>query len=119
MHRAALGDLEEPLFLRFFQRALEHDLPFEPIDATLPGLAFRAVAGVDLVVADGDDDALQGPSLHARVQPQGHGGARPERRGEKLVRRRPSVRASELPRLVRSPLVAGRPALLLPPPSTG
>ena len=57
VHRALVGDLEQPLPLRLVERALEREHALDPVDPAFPRLALGAVGGVHLVVLELDADA--------------------------------------------------------------
>ena len=72
MDGASLGDLDQagPLLTR--QVADELEVPFDPVDPPFPGLALRAVGGVDLRVPKTNRDLLERPALSSRVQRDRH-----------------------------------------------
>ena len=100
MNGAAVGDLGEAGALRVVERAVEGERAAEPVDVALLRFAVGAVLGVEAVVLDVDGDAGERPLLAVGVHPQRHRRARPERRAEEVVGRRPLVRPADLRRLV-------------------
>src|ERR1700730_5687880 len=68
VHRAAIGDLEQPRALLVVERPPEGDLAVDPIDVAVLRLAFGAIRRVDARVLEIDGDGLERPLLAARVQ---------------------------------------------------
>lgn len=65
MHRAAIGDLEQPLPLFVVERAMQGDGAVDLADAAFAGFAVAAVAGVDTLVAERDADPANGSCLRS------------------------------------------------------
>src|ERR671930_1500705 len=80
MHRTPAGNLEEPRSLVVRQRSGELDVPLDPVDHPLAGLAVRAVGGMDLRMSQPDRHALERPALASRVEGDRHRGAGPQAR---------------------------------------
>src|ERR687892_1318124 len=91
MHGALLRDLEQSGPLRLVQRPGEGDFVLDPVEPPFPGLALRAVGGVDLRVLKSNLHAVQGPLLASRVQRDGHGRSRPQRDQQVIIGRWPGV----------------------------
>jgi len=94
MHRAHVGNLEEALALRFFERARELDRALKAVDLALSCLAFGAIRRVNLVVAQPDDDPLERQSLALRIHPQRHRRAGAEGRKQIVIGPRPAIVAA-------------------------
>src|SRR5207302_7741202 len=77
MHRALLGDLECPGTLLLVERPVQGDLALDPVEQTLLGVAFGAVAGVDPGGAPPHRHAPEGPPPPARPPRERPGRAPP------------------------------------------
>src|SRR5712692_937144 len=112
VHRAAVGDLEQPLPLLGAERAGQADLPLDAIEHALLRLALRAVLGVDLRLLQPHRDPLERPLLAPRVHGDRHGGAGPQRGQQQVIGRGARVRPARLHRLIRDETMTARLDLL-------
>src|SRR3974377_2365356 len=67
MHRAFVGDFQKPGALFVAERSAQLNAALDPGEEALFGLAFGAIDGVNLRVAQVDRDLLEWPALAACV----------------------------------------------------
>lgn len=100
MNGAEVRDLEKARSSGFVEIAFEADGAREHVDAPAALAAFRAIAGMDAVVAHVDGDMGEREAFAARIHAQRHDGAGAERGGKQSIGRRPQIAAAEPDRLV-------------------
>ncbi len=100
MHRAFVGDLHQPAALVGIEIAAQGDGAHDAVDHAFLGLAFRAIDGMDLGVAQADSDAFERQRLTLGIETQGHRGAGPERGEQEIIGSRAGVAAAGGDRLV-------------------
>src|SRR5438093_5103468 len=100
VHWAPAGDLEEPRPLLVGQRAGELDVPLDPVEHPLTGLAVFAVGGMDLRVSQPDRHGLERPALASCVERDRHRGAGAQAREQQVVGVGPRVGSAGGGRLV-------------------
>src|SRR5579862_592180 len=76
--RALAGDLEELRSLLLRQRSRKLDVAVDSVAYPLSRLTVGTVCRVDLPMSEPDGHVLERPSLAARVERDGHRGARAE-----------------------------------------
>src|SRR5690349_4609601 len=86
VHRALVGDLEQPAALLLAERPLEHDLAFDLVDLALLGRAIGAVLRVHLAVQQAHPHPLQRHALEVGVHALRDAGARAQRPQQVVVR---------------------------------
>jgi len=84
VHRALVGDLEQPLSLGVGQVAVEFEFAAELVDVSARALAVGAVLRVNLAVADTHGHGLEIEILALGIQPERHTRAARERRREEV-----------------------------------
>ena len=103
MHRASVGDLDQPLPLGVLEIALDHKNSFDYVD-DLPGLfAAAAVRTVIALVCELDVHVVQWPLLVIRVHANRHRGASTERGEQELIGVGAGIVAASVGRLVGEP----------------
>ena len=101
MNWALVRDLQEALSLLIAQIANQHNLPFDLINQSLPGLTDKAILGMDPCVRQSDPDLFQRPLFATGVHLDGDAGACPKCCQEKFVWIWTSITATRLDWLVR------------------
>src|SRR5262249_59145242 len=99
MYGAFVGNLHHLRFLFGIKRPRQFDLTFDAVDHPLFGLAFSAILGIDLHVAEPDGDGFERPALAAGVELEGHRGARAQPPHARTVPCTAPTRSPHLPRL--------------------
>jgi hypothetical protein len=98
---ALVRDLEQPLLLLVVEWTLECDLAMDALDLSVASFAtVFAVLGVDAIVRELDDRALERPTLSLGVHLQSHRSASTERGQEEVVRAWTEIVASEAGRFI-------------------
>src|SRR6266566_2094541 len=100
VHRAPARNLEEPRSLLVRQRSGELDVPLDPVEHPLAGLAVRAVGGMNLRMPQPHRHAFERPALASRVERDRHRGACPQAREQQIVGVGPRVGSAHRGRLV-------------------
>src|SRR5215467_7740885 len=72
VHRALVGDLEQPRALRGVERALQRDAALDAVELPFLGLALRAINRMDFLMRERDRDALERQLLVVGIEPQRH-----------------------------------------------
>lgn len=101
MDRAFVCNLQQlgALFVR--QRAGQMNVAFDSIEQSFPGFALGAIDGVNFRVPQMDCHFLERPCFAASVYRHGHRSTCAQSGEQKIVRRRPRVRAAGGRRFVR------------------
>jgi hypothetical protein len=100
MHRAPVGNLQQPVTLFLVETAAQCDHTLDPIDETFLGLAGLAVGGMDPAVTQSNRDLLQGQHLSVGVQTKRHRRAGAQPGEHQIVGSGAAVETADVDRLV-------------------
>ena len=113
MHRALVGNLDEPNALLLVEIARQRDDAIDTIDHPFLGFAVLAVDGMNPGVTKSHRDPIERHSLALGVKAQRHRRAGPKAGKHEVVWTRTAVKAADINRLVGEKSVPAGPDLLL------